>query len=74
MSPTPATPVMTHDWVKYTVQSVGVIVDPFTGDFMVVDVPSAGIGEQVGCSVCGDPLTVTSAQAKCTGEVTSLLP
>lgn len=65
---------MTHDWVKYTVQSVGVIVDPFTGDCMVVDVPSAGIGEQVGCCVCGDPLTATSAQDKCGGQSESPSP
>jgi hypothetical protein len=62
-----ALPVSTrqHDWIKWTCRSVSVIVDPVDGMPVAVDEPEGDIGEQVGCSVCGQPLTVTSAVAPC---------
>lgn len=70
MPMTPPAQTLTHDWVRYTVQSVAVIVDPFTGGCCVVtdDGPQSAIGEQVGCSLCGEPLSDSSAAGACTGE------
>jgi hypothetical protein len=68
----PVAPSTSHDWVKWTVQDVAVIVDPFTGDFTVVDQPSCVAGEAVGCSICGEPLTDSSVLMACTGEELSL--
>lgn len=74
MPMTPQAPTLTHDWVRYTVQAVAVIVDPFTGaSSVVVDGgPDSAIGEQVGCTSCGEPLTDSSALTACTGEDLSL--
>lgn len=74
MSLLPVTPTLTHDWLRWTVVAVAVIVDPFTGESTVVDEPSSAIGEQVGCSACGEPLTASSALTACTGADEPPLP
>jgi len=61
-----------HDWVRYLVQAVDVIVDPITEDCFVVDPPDDVIGEQIGCTTCGQPLTDSSAVEDCMGEDPSL--
>lgn len=61
-------PTKQHDWVRHSVQSVAVIVDPFTGVSLAVDDPGGMIGEQVGCGCCGEPLTDTSSLTSCAGE------
>lgn len=68
MTPARVVPLVSHDWVRYTVEAVAVIVDPFTGDCTVVDAPSSAVGEQVGCRACGEPLTDSSAVGNCSGE------
>jgi hypothetical protein len=68
-----ATPTATlqHDWVRWTVQAVGVIVDPFTEASSVVDDPDAPTGEQVACQSCGEPLNDLSAVSVCPGDAPS---
>lgn len=61
-------PTQTHDWVKWTVTAVGVIVDPFSGEASVVESEDIAVGEQVGCSSCGEPLTDSSAVSACEGS------
>ncbi len=62
------TALQMHDWVKWSIQSVGVIVDPDTGGFFAVESPDAAVGEQVGCHHCGEPLTASSATSQCKGD------
>jgi hypothetical protein len=62
---TTQTPVVLHEWSKVTVVPVDVIVDPFTGVPLVVEWPGMPVGEQVGCGVCGEPLTAASSSAPC---------
>jgi hypothetical protein len=57
-----------HDWVKWSIQSVGVIVDPFTGASSAVEFADSAIGEQIGCHFCGEPLTDSSATSQCRGD------
>lgn len=64
----PKAPPLQHDWVRWTVRAVAVIVDPFTGASTAVDVPSSAVGEQVGCSACGEPLTDSEATRPCMGD------
>lgn len=61
-------PVLPHVWVKWSVQEVAVIVDPFTGRSTAVDVPGATVGEQVGCQCCGEPLTDSVVKLPCGGD------
>lgn len=67
MSTRPVAPPLQHTWVKWSVQEVAVIVDPFTGRCSAVDVPDATVGEQVGCQCCGEPLTDSAAKDQCAG-------
>lgn len=70
MSPkieTPA-PTQAHQWVRWSVVEVAVIVDPFTGVPSVEDVPFSAEGSQVACRGCGESLTESSVLTACTGE------
>jgi len=67
VSPTPA-PAIQHDWVRWSLVEVVVIVDPFTGVPMAHDAPFSAVGEQVACRTCGEPLTDSSVLVACTGE------
>lgn len=66
-----ATPVAqsTHQWVQYSVSEVDVIVDP-DGQSFVVARPDTAEGVAVGCNVCGEPLTDSSAVTGCSGAET----
>lgn len=74
MTLSPAAPPLTHDWVKWMVVDVAVIVDPFTGASTAVVAPSSAVGEAVGCRTCGEPLTDSSAMTPCAGEDDSPSP
>lgn len=67
---TPTVPVTKsqHHWVRWSLQDVGVIVDPFTGECSAYDLPEAAVGTMVGCHTCGEPLTDSSVQTECIGE------
>lgn len=68
MSILPVAPPLLHDWVKWSVQGVDVIVDPFTGASSAVVLPDTPVGEQIGCQSCGEPLTDSSAKTICLGD------
>lgn len=59
---------LTHDWMKFAVVNVDVIVDPFTGVPSAVDVPSSAVGEQIACGTCGITLTASTARMDCLGD------
>lgn len=61
-------PAIQHDWVRWSLVEVVVIVDPFTGVPMAHDAPFSAVGEQVACRACGEPLTDSSILVACTGE------
>lgn len=63
---TTAVPTVYHQWTKYSVSEVDVIVDP-EGRSFAVDRPDSAVGEQVGCNVCGEPLADGSVWTRCTG-------
>lgn len=68
MSPkieTPAPPRQ-HHWVRWSLQDVAVIVDPFTGAPSVEDLPYSAEGSQVACHACGESLTESSVLTACT--------
>jgi hypothetical protein len=59
-----------HRWVKYVVEPGDVIVAP-DGTPCFVERPGQPVGEQVGCFVCSEPLTNTSAVTDCLGFETT---
>lgn len=61
-------PTTVHAWVKWSVTAVDVIVDPFTETPCVTVLLDAVVGEQVGCQLCGEPLTDSSAKSPCEGD------
>lgn len=68
------TALSTHQWVRWSLEEVAVIVDPFTGASSVVVPPDAAVGEQIGCQICNEPLTDSSAVAPCRGDTVHLAP
>lgn len=70
MSPKTETPAPTtqHHWVRWSLQDVAVIVDPFTGAPSAMDLPFSAVGSMVGCHACGEPLTDSSVLTVCDGE------
>lgn len=64
----PTAPPRSHHWVRWSVQDVAVIVDPFTGAYFTEDLPFSAVGSQVGCHACGEPLTDSSVLTSCTGD------
>jgi hypothetical protein len=68
------TATATHTWVKWSLTAMDVIVDPFTGVCSAVETPDEGVGEQVCCHHCGEPLTDSSAVTPCGGSIEPALP
>jgi hypothetical protein len=66
---TTAAPPIQHVWVKWSLTSVDVIVDPFTGGCSVVESPGQDVGEQICCHTCGEPLTESSVLESCEGGI-----
>lgn len=61
------TSVSTHQWVRYSVTEVDVIVD-LDGRCFADTRPDTAVGEQLGCHNCGEPLTDSSVWTPCDGE------
>lgn len=69
-----ALPVLTlHHWEQFTMRSVDVIVDPSTGQPLVVSDPDAPTGVQVACRDCFEPLDAGIVTTLCEGDP-SMLP
>lgn len=66
---TPKATTRVHQWVKWQVSPVVVIVDPFTGDPVAVTLADTEVGEQVACQLCSEPLTEYSAESSCEGGI-----
>lgn len=58
-----------HQWVRYSMSPVDVIVDPFSEVCSVVEVPGSRVGSQIGCEMCGTPLTDGTAPTCCPGSL-----
>lgn len=71
---TTAVPIKHHAWVKWSLQPVDVIVDPFTGLCSAVESPNDPIGEQVCCHHCGEPLTESLIGTACSESLDSESP